>query len=552
MQHASDATGADQTDDPVARAEAAVAATPASGSAKVELLRALRRAGRNSYAIERAGDLFPDLLTMPMPAAREVGFCCEALDRHSDAADYFLRAFIARPDLAVLKRLVAALRQVPRDSRHARLSDLILTNHCNDQPMLAVASFIMDPITEMGELFAAYSAGLVTDTVRRGLKIVAAQPENTPARIKTARALMAAGHPAQAVRLLPRNNPMPIDELRSTVAVPAKKMIDVVAPITVTALGDYLARLIPLGRIKVAFPWINLIVVYKPDRPFKKELEPFFPFVNQWRQADTSNSAAISAAVGPRYAASIVAQSGHWTLIRDLPAYPAIAIPDGRVAKLLSRLTALGPDPSRWLVTLHYRQGGTAPIVNPDFARDVFAENFHRVADFIISRGGQVARLGHPGMDRLPKRDGYFDLSEQSLDLQLFAVSRSRFMLGTDSGMVAFGLGLGIPTCRTNVVYETGLEGGNDIILLRNVCDQDGAIIPIESWFQNRTIAMQHFPLDRGYHLYDNTLPQLTAACAAMLARTDGVGVWRSGLPPATPPAAEMRAATLFNSPPHS
>ena len=214
---------------------------------------------------------------------------------------------------------------------------------------------------------------------------------------------------------------------------------------------------------------------------------------------------------------------------------PWLRIPADDVDALATELTEAGVDPARWFTTVHYRQGNSAPNPHLEPLRDVPAGNFHELAKHIIEDlGGQVVRLGHPGMDKLPPQPGYIDLSEASIALQLFATSRSRFLVGTDSGMVSFSVAFAVPTGRTNVTYDIAQENPSDIILLKNMISLDGYAISTAHRFQTGTngIALFRAPTKGNIEIFDNSPEQLKFVGDALFDKTRDVEGWRESLPP--------------------
>jgi putative glycosyltransferase (TIGR04372 family) len=132
-------------------------------------------------------------------------------------------------------------------------------------------------------------------------------------------------------------------------------------------------------------------------------------------------------------------------------------------------LLARGLKPNQWFCTLHCREPGAEAKPHERNFRDCSPHTFYAAMLHIIKKlGGQVVRMGHPGMTPFPPREGLIDLSIEGNNalLQTFAVSRSRFMLCGDSGPSAIADALHVPLALTNSV---SYWYNNDRIVVRTI-----------------------------------------------------------------------------------
>jgi putative glycosyltransferase (TIGR04372 family) len=149
--------------------------------------------------------------------------------------------------------------------------------------------------------------------------------------------------------------------------------------------------------------------------------------------------------------------------------------------------------------------------------------------DLIISRGGQVVRLGDPTMTQLPPRKGFVDLSSisNSFLLQAYACSRSRFLLGGDSGPTVIATGFNTPAAAVNMVNDpvSMTVPKNHVLATKGFRLDDGRVVwdrDAESLGLMSEVAW-YGRLQRLEELSENELCQV---CELMLARTQGTSGW--------------------------
>jgi len=174
-----------------------------------------------------------------------------------------------------------------------------------------------------------------------------------------------------------------------------------------------------------------------------------------------------------------------------------LSISGEKIDTLTRRLSAKGLDPDRWYSVIHYREPTYSLRPSRKF-RDVAPGPFQDVTNRIIrDLGGQVVRVGHPGMASFDKQDGFVDLAgeeENAFEIQAFAISRARFMLAVSSGPLQVGSAFGTPAASTNSINPAespGVWNAHDLCLHRNLFLADGTRITAEA-------AMNHGLYDRG------------------------------------------------------
>lgn len=138
-----------------------------------------------------------------------------------------------------------------------------------------------------------------------------------------------------------------------------------------------------------------------------------------------------------------------------------------------------GIDLERPLVVLHVRDKGYHGIAKQSF-RDSAVENYREAVEHMLSAGYQVVRIGD---DKMPKlqvdHPSYFELpflGGYRHELDPFLISRSRFMIGCQSGPCAFARALGVPILTVNaVLHYTLLPSSKEMACFKRYYkDEDG------------------------------------------------------------------------------
>lgn len=141
--------------------------------------------------------------------------------------------------------------------------------------------------------------------------------------------------------------------------------------------------------------------------------------------------------------------------VDDMRAHVVFRIPDDIAANAERELIQMGLDPNRWFACLHIRQPGYRNDGHFHPRSVTNLEPYVQLVRHIIhEQGGQVVRLGDVTMTPLPPMPGLIDLSRhpRSLLRQMFALSRARYIFGSDSGPAMLGLFFHVPTAVANAV----------------------------------------------------------------------------------------------------
>jgi putative glycosyltransferase (TIGR04372 family) len=218
----------------------------------------------------------------------------------------------------------------------------------------------------------------------------------------------------------------------------------------------------------------------------------------------------------------------------DKPAF--LKIPDARVDSLDAELISHGLQPNRWFCVINYRAPGykhRPSRVN----RDVDPKPFMALVEYIIDvLGGQVVRVGHPGMTVFPNRPGFVDLAmiENNFMLHAHAISRARFLIGGLTGISHLGSAVNTPTAITNCVdspYVPGCWRDHDIVLFANLYDPGGRRVSIAERIEKNYVGVKtlfDMKNELGYSMAQNTFPELSMVTNALMEATMDCQTWRT------------------------
>jgi putative glycosyltransferase (TIGR04372 family) len=191
-------------------------------------------------------------------------------------------------------------------------------------------------------------------------------------------------------------------------------------------------------------------------------------------------------------------------------------------------LVSNGLDPAKWFACVYWKEGGYA-YRGFSAARTIFDhEPYLAVIRHIIDDlGGQVVRLGHPTPVDLPQMKGFVDLAKvpNSEWLQLYAVSRARFMVASASGPAAYGPAFGVPTANTDQNMCVGVWGAQDYVVTQGI-EYNGKLLRQTDAFDEGVLSMEFS--GKGVQLHRNTAAELIAATDEMHAITSGCLAWRT------------------------
>ena len=245
------------------------------------------------------------------------------------------------------------------------------------------------------------------------------------------------------------------------------------------ALGNFAYECALLATIKENIEGSRLILYFRRDLWYKAHIARMVPQIDQVISVGPDSRALFPIDYFDKYGRSgIRFENPRWaeiegaksdimltsaalepTAIAGFPRKARFAVPEEEAGAARDALERLGLDTSRWFACLYWREGGYMSR-RPNPFRDVTDSSpYLALARHIVEeQGGQVVRIGHPGVTPLPEMPGLIDLAQidKSIWPQAFAVSRARYFISSNSGPVTLGPAFGTPTVITE---NTGLDG---------------------------------------------------------------------------------------------
>ena len=338
-------------------------------------------------------------------------------------------------------------------------------------------------------------------------------------------------------------------------AAPYRRKFIIFAGLLDRALGDFVYQNLFAASVSLLFDDAELVAYYRDDRPYKKHIVRMNPHIGRtWRTTgtsslpfdyfDTAAEIPVRAPTTSWYKTGsaepdlVLAPSMMQQVL--LPSFPTVArlrIPEDERPALHARLLEAGLDPDRWFCVLHYREPGYAYRSASSFRDFDPAEATPVCRHLIEALGGQVVRIGHPGMTPLPAMSGYVDLAgvPDGFMLQSYAISRARFFLElSPSGPMALAGAFGVPMARCNQVVIIGPLGQPSFSLVQHVLGPDGRRIPLDVLLDKQIIhqpVIERTLKHLGYRFQRNSARELLAAADEIHRRTTDCAGWRDQTP---------------------
>lgn len=207
---------------------------------------------------------------------------------------------------------------------------------------------------------------------------------------------------------------------------------------------------------------------------------------------------------------------------------PQFRLPAAEEPSLLAALEGLGLDPARWFACVDTGEIGAEPYV----------ELMHHI---IERQGGQVVRVGDAGAT--PATEGLIDLSpwHDRFAEHVAAISRARYVVGTDSGAVALASAFRVPSAATNTLqYGNRVWNREDVVLAKRLRLTDGTILGTRAIYERGWLDSA---LPNDVECLDNTPEQLIAVAEHLLSTTSDCPAWR--VPADEVPAQEIDSLTF-------
>jgi len=131
---------------------------------------------------------------------------------------------------------------------------------------------------------------------------------------------------------------------------------------------------------------------------------------------------------------------------------PLLTLTDADQTRGRAALARLGIPEDAWFVCVHCREPGFYDDAAHDY-RNASITSFAEAMATITAAGGWCVRMGDPSMAPLAPASHVVDYAhhaERRPWLDLFLMARSRFFLGTNSGLLGVAVVFGVPTGLTN------------------------------------------------------------------------------------------------------
>lgn len=214
-------------------------------------------------------------------------------------------------------------------------------------------------------------------------------------------------------------------------------------------------------------------------------------------------------------------------------------IPKSHENIMEARLEALGVPKDGWFVCAHAREHGWLRDMNAyesklpagyrheqEDHRNVDIEDYFLAFDHIRSMGGTVVRVGDPSMKPVTGMSGVIDypFTEQwSMLMDLYLVSKCRFVLGCQSGFASFPVAFDTPVLITNftaIANTARFPYSNNIFLFMQMLEHEsGKRLDMEHIYDPRLSTMSNsFQFDAlGYRCQTNTPEDILEATKEML-----------------------------------
>jgi len=184
-----------------------------------------------------------------------------------------------------------------------------------------------------------------------------------------------------------------------------------------------------------------------------------------------------------------------------------------------------------WFVGLHAREAGFHNEADTQRNRDVDIDSYRLAIEAVTRRGGWVVRIGDPRMTALPCLPRVIDYAHhprRSPAIDVFLCARSRFFIGTASGLAHVPFTFGVPCVLTNWVSDAVIPpfAGHDLYIPKRMIERgSGRLL---SWREQCVPAVRNLHLSyammrrAGLDVVNNTPEELRDVVEEMLDRLEG------------------------------
>ncbi len=348
-----------------------------------------------------------------------------------------------------------------------------------------------------------------------------------------------------------------MDDFRVLRGRAPEKPFRIFAVITSISFGHFISSLFFANTVANQFDYSRLVILYRKDADYKEQLAQLVPNailapIPEGELLPTLD--LINGFPDPQISKELVHFAQGWFenqlnavdfVITDdmssnsnLSAFQNLAFlsfPAELAEQCREKLIELGLRPDTWFCTMYCREPGYKYKSGKPNFRDADPSTFFAAARYVTDElGGQVVRLGHPGMTPFPESGRIIDLSkiESSTLLQAYAVSRSRFMLSTPSGPLTFADAFDRHLVEVNAV-DLWLRNPKSLVRTVDVFLQDGTVVNQQAYLEagyDKLRLMKELK-EKKVKVAQNTADQILDVVRQIIATTEPIDGWE---PPAT------------------
>jgi putative glycosyltransferase (TIGR04372 family) len=191
-------------------------------------------------------------------------------------------------------------------------------------------------------------------------------------------------------------------------------------------------------------------------------------------------------------------------------------------------LARLGIPEDAWFVCVHCRESGFYGDDAHSY-RSASITSFAEAMAMITAAGGWCVRMGDPSMTPMapaPNVVDYAHHAERSPWLDLFLIARSRFFLGTSSGLLGVAAAFGVPAALSNQVPMSVVLPVGDVAIPKLIWDDEqgrpaafGEILALELTGE-RAPDYQELYVQAGWRPLENDPQDIADLAREMLQRT--------------------------------
>jgi putative glycosyltransferase (TIGR04372 family) len=348
-----------------------------------------------------------------------------------------------------------------------------------------------------------------------------------------------------------RKSDVPRDRLHHAIGRVPERPFQILGLTSEVTLGDLIANTVFFSTLANQFDHARLHVKFRDVRPYSRDVLSLSPWIDKaealpgewpklvrawaphlkpWKPMDIGKQKGRNV---PFYDLIVSNQMASVNAVHALPSPVTLSLPSDRAAALRNRLVELGLRPERWFAVIHSRES-TYQFRPRGGDRDNDPAAFESLARHVVSLGGHIVRLGHPGMSALPAMEGLVDLSNvpDGFLLQAAAVSRARFMVAGPSGAIALAWAFGVPNALVDAVDAGGMWGEeygsiltHEVITPSSKCLRNESLLA--SGLLDRVKLQAKMKSEAGYRMRKMSADEAKTVATRLYEKTANCSGWR-------------------------